>query len=405
MQLDDSLSAVGETALLSVDETKPSEEGGPNARVGFSYQDEVTIGLVLEMLANPTVVKLHCESHDDVVRVSIETDPDGADPVTIAEYIQIKGGETDTLYSTANLCSRESAGKGKDKIKKPGTSLFETSLLRDRYLETSRFRMVTNLGVKSELEVLALPRGGVGREPGSERLAALKKDIAERLPGVASVKKNGADYWCDHCQWDVRSSQTSVRDANLRALLDLARQVNWTILYEQAELLLSELRTWVKAAGEARWEPDRDKKIILRTQVEEWWATRRQELVEGASEPGGGKLTGKLEDIGAEDTQIRMARELRRRYGAEIRTPRYMEDEQINRLQTLVSSALITLRSAYLAGEIDPTGQEFHSLCLKHLDALNAAEAAQGIDVGGFLKGCMYDITDRCLHRFSRPPR
>ena len=403
MKGDDSLDELVETPMLpSVDEAKPSEEGGPNARIGFSYQDEITVGLVLDMLANPMVLKLHCESHDDVVRVSQEAEPD-AEPVTVAEYIQIKGGEEEQLYTVAKLCGRDASGKGKDRAGKPGTSLFETSLLRDRHREVSRFRIITNLGVKNELEVLTFARSGVGREPGAERLTALKKDILARRPDATSLKKNGVDYWCDHCLWEVRSSQKSARDANLRAILELARQVGWTILYEQAEVLLSELRAWVKTASEARWEPDRDKKIIHRAAVVDWWNARRQELVDGASERGGGKLTDKLEDIGAEDTQIEMARDLRRRYGAEVRTPRYMEDEQIDRLQTLVSSEMATLRSAFLAGEIDPSGQGFHSLCLKRLDDLKTTETAKGLDVGAFLKGCMYDITDRCLHRFSRP--
>ena len=50
------------------------------------------------------------------------------------------------------------------------------------------------------------------------------------------------------------------------------------------EALLTELLSWVKAAGEARWEPDRAKKIILREDLVAWWERRRQELVDGASE-------------------------------------------------------------------------------------------------------------------------
>ncbi len=99
-----------------------------------------------------------------------------------------------------------------------------------------------------------------------------------------------------------------------------------------------------------------------------WWERRRQELVDGASEAAGGKLKTKLEDIGAEDTQIAMAVDLRLRYGAEVRTPRYMEDSQIERLQVLVRSKMATLRSSYVAGEIDPNGQGFHALCLKEMD-------------------------------------
>lgn len=381
----------------SVDDAKPSEDGGPTARIGFSYQDDVTVGLALDMLANPAIIKIHCETHDDVVVVSVEDGPAGGEVITIAEYVQIKGGGAESLYSVANLCSREAS--------KPGTSLFETSIGRDKHRETSRFRLITNRAVKSELEVLTYPLGAPGREGDGDRLKALIADITTRIPRAGSPKGNGADYWCANCRWDVLAEQKNVRDANLRSILKLAQKLGWKIVYEQAEALLTELLSWVKAAGEARWEPDRAKKIILREDLVAWWERRRQELVDGASEAAGGKLKTKLEDIGAEDTQIAMAVDLRLRYGAEVRTPRYMEDSQIERLQVLVRSKMATLRSTYVAGEIDPNGQGFHALCLKEMDQAGIAEAVAGADTTGFLKGCMYDITDRCLHRFSRPAR
>ena len=67
---------------------------------------------------------------------------------------------------------------------------------------------------------------------------------------------------------------------------------------------------------------------------------------------------------------------------------------------------MATLRSSYVAAEIDPSGQAFHILCLKEMDEAGATETAAGADTTGFMKGWdVYDITDRCLHRFSRPVR
>jgi hypothetical protein len=381
----------------SVDQAKPSEEGGPTARKGFSYQDHVTVGLVLDMLAEPSITKIHCESHDDVLVVSIEDDPAGGRALTVAEYVQIKDVAAQSLYSIANLCAREAS--------KPGTSLFETSIGRDRHCEMSRFRLITKRAVKSELEVLTFPLGAPGREADGPRLQALIQEIATRVPGVVSRKRNGVEYWCANCRWDVRAELQNVRHANLHAILQLANDLGWKIVLEHAENLLTELLSWVKDAGEARWEPDRAKKIILRREVLAWWERRRRELVEGAYEAAGGKLRSKLQEIGAQDDQIAMAVDLRLRYGAEVRTPRYMEDSQIDRLQLLVRSRMASLRGSYVAGEIDPTEQAFHNLCLKEMDEAGAAETAAGPDPTGFLKGCMYDITDRCLLRFNRPGR
>ncbi len=397
MGSDDADLAEAAAELPSVDDVKPAEEGGPTARIGFSYQDEVAVGLALEMLANPNVTKIHCETHDDMIVVSIEENPEGGKSLVVAEYVQIKGGGAETLYSAANLCSRVD--------KKPGTSLFETSLGRDRHKEMSRFRLITNRPVKSELEILTYPLGAPGREVDGERFKSLVSDIAGRMSGVVSAKGNAGEYWCRNCLWEVRAERHNVRDANLRRILKLAQDDGWKIVYEQAEELLTELLGWMKAAGEARWEPDRARKIILRRELTAWWSRRRQELIDGASDTAGGKLSGKLRDIEAEDNQIAMAVDLRRRYSAAVRTSRYMEDDQIERLQLLVQSKMASLRGAYVAGEIDPSGQGFHALCLKALDEVSQVETVEGTDAAGFLKGCMYDITDRCLHRFARPRR
>ncbi|CAD5271562.1 conserved hypothetical protein [Bosea sp. 62] len=397
MRSDDAGLAESAAEFPSVDDVKPAEEGGPTARIGFSYQDEVAVGLVLEMLAKPSITKIHCETHDDMIVVSIEDNPEDGTPLFIAEYVQIKGGGAETLYSVANLCSRED--------KKPGSSLYETSLGRDRHREASRFRLITNRPVKSELEILTYPLGAPGREVDGERFRALLDDIGGRMPGVTSAKGNAGKYWCSNCLWEVRAEVHNVRDANLRSILQLAHNDGWKIVYEQAEELLTELLARMKAAGEARWEPDRAKKIILRRELVAWWNRRRQELIEGVSNTAGGKLSTKLSDIGSEDSQIAMAVDLRRRYGAAVRTSRYMEDGQLERLQLLVQSKMATLRSAYVAGEIDPSGQAFHALCLKEIDQIAQNEIVDGTDAAGFLKGCMYDIADRCLHRFSRPIR
>ena len=83
----------------SIDDFIPNEQGGPNARTGFSYQDEVAVGLLLEMLTDPSLIKVHCETHDDLVAKRTSSTGD------LAEYVQVKASETDKLWSVADLCS------------------------------------------------------------------------------------------------------------------------------------------------------------------------------------------------------------------------------------------------------------------------------------------------------------
>jgi hypothetical protein len=65
----------------------------------------------------------------------------------------------------------------------------------------------------------------------------------------------------------------------------------------------------------------------------------------------------------------------------------------------------MSLRARFVADQIDLDGVGFHSLCLERMDAVNAERDVGTEDRSAFLKGCMYDIADRCLLRFARPGR
>jgi hypothetical protein len=175
------------------------------------------------------------------------------------------------------------------------------------------------------------------------------------------------------------------------------------LLVEPAQILLDELRAMAKAAGDAKWEPDPQKKIITRDFLRGWWEARTSELMRGAAEISGGKLGAKMKEAGLPDELIRLAAEMRRSYAAEARTPRYMEPEEAERLQQRVKSEVMSLRARLVAGTVNLDGPNFHALCLDRMDALIAQYGTTVDDRSAFLKGCMYDIADRCLLRFARP--
>lgn len=92
----------------SIDDARPVEEGGPIARTGFSYQDEIAVSFLLDMLECPDIEKIHCETHDDILVVRTNV---GA-PERIAEFVQVKAGEPDQLWSVAILCQRKKGKAG-----------------------------------------------------------------------------------------------------------------------------------------------------------------------------------------------------------------------------------------------------------------------------------------------------
>ncbi|RKE35652.1 uncharacterized protein DUF4297 [Paraburkholderia sp. BL23I1N1] len=274
-----------DTNWSSVDDACPAEEGGPIARTGFSYQDEVAVGFLIDMLCDPSLVKIHCESHDDILLLR------SGEAGRIAEFVQVKGGEADKLWSVADLCYRKSGAVG--------SSIFEVSLSRDQHRELSRFRIVTHRPAVTALDVLTFPLDAPGRESNGAKFLELFTGIDGYCPAFQSAKGNDAKYWIENCLWDVRADKSNIERANLLALIKLSAQQKLDLLQEHVELLLGELRVWVKRAGEARWYPSRDDKIITRDAISTWWKERTTEIRRGAALQGGGKLADKLREIGA----------------------------------------------------------------------------------------------------------
>lgn len=374
----------------SVDDAKPGEEGGPTARKGFNYQDEIAVSFLIDMLETPTILKVHCETHDDILLVRLADDS-----TRVAEFVQVKGTEQDKLWSVADLCKRKGSA--------PGTSVCEKSIGRDQHDERARFRIVTLRPVTSELEILTFPCGTKGREPGCERFKELQADLDKRFPNLKSPKGNGLAYWLENSFWDQRDSESAVHNDCLLRLLQLSVHEHTPLLPEQAELILIDLRRFAKAAGDAKWDSDPSKKIILRSHLRTWWESRVKELIDGAIAVSGGKLAAKMTEAGLPADLVSLAVDLRRAYAAISRTSRYLETDDGTRLQHSVKSEVMSLRARLVAGQLDLDGANFHSLCLERMDALNAARGPTAPDQSAFLKGCMYDITDRCMLRFVRP--
>lgn len=378
-----------EEAWPSIDDATPSEEGGPIARKGFNYQDEIAVGFVLEMLATPQLVKIHFETHDDLVLVWAV----GA-PALIAEFVQVKGAEADKLWSVADLCLR--------KKQAVGSSIFEKSLDRDQHDETARFRIVTLRPVVSDLTPLTYERGLGARSLSCKEMIALRSDLAGRMPGVLSKKGHGIDYWLDNCLWDERHDELAVKRQNKLRLFELMQAAGRPPLSEHLDLLLDELRKLVKSAGDAKWKPDKATKILTREAFLLLWDAYLAKLEDGATQPSGGKLAEKMNDASLPETVVAMALDMRLDYARYVRTSRYMQPDEARQLQGRVKSEVQTLSAKRAAGMLDLDGPAFHALCIDRMDAINTSLPLDQGDRSAFLKGCMYDIADRCLLRFDR---
>jgi hypothetical protein len=369
----------------SVHDAKPTEEGGPTARAGFNYQDEIAVSLLLEMLEREDIECIYCETHDDAVVVYSDSK---------VECVQVKSNTSSPLWTLAALTHRAGG--------KAGASIFEKSLSRDSFSESASFRVITLRDVAEDLQFLTFPIGKPGREQGHKNVVDLSASLEKRCPKAVSPKGNGPTYWVNNCLWDVRESQASIADKNLIAIHQLSKKLGSPTFLEPLSALLDELRKKVKDAGAAKWEPDRELKVFYRTPTMEWLKQSLSQIDSSTQGASGGKLQEKMSAAGLPQDLIRLAADMRRRYSEEVRSPRYMEADNVELLQRQVRSAVLSLQSKREADDFgDIADAKFHAICVS-----SASQVGQRIDgKEEFLLGCMYDISDRCLLRFTKDKR
>ena len=184
---------------------------------------------ILDMLEDPSILKVHCETHDDVIMVS-----QSSSTQVVAEYVQVKGSEEDKYWSVADLCVKV---KGK-----AGSSIYETSLERDKHCEQSRFRIVTLRPVNQDLKILTYDREASNRNGDSPKTTQLITAIEEKCKDAKSEKGNGAAFWVRNCLWEERQSEEQNRERNLLRVIKITSKEGRTLLPEQAETVLQELR-------------------------------------------------------------------------------------------------------------------------------------------------------------------
>ncbi|HAL72734.1 MAG TPA: hypothetical protein DCP71_13290 [Verrucomicrobiales bacterium] len=371
--------------LPSFRERKPTEEGGPIARAGFAYQDHVAAHFCLSLLNDPMLIEVWCETYDDIVLIRL------IEGTETMEFIQVKADVLDQLWTLAKLCARESG--------KEGTSIFERSLTRAAYKEKASFRMVTLRPIGKELSVLSLNRCHEDRINSIE-IQSLTKDLEQRFQQAQSPAGHGACYWVDNVEWES-FGQREIADSNK---LTLKRHLESLGIYAPSDTLTSVYETLIariKGMSELR-NADHDKKVMTRAML--------IELLRKAEDPfpdhlPSAKLEAKLAAARCDPVCISQAQDLRRAYRKTLLTRPFLNlGEENDKTEVAILGNLHRLLSAYDSGRSkDSSDREFHATCVESVEALSV-----NLHVGRDqltthdAVGCMYEITSRCRHRFTK---
>ena len=377
----------------SIFDLEPLEHGGEDARQGFGLQDHVAAGLCVDMMLDASIKEVWCETHDDI---TLLFEPDSSKELHV-EFIQVKAHEFDQLWSVAKITARESQGNGKA----PGKCIVEKSLANDRCKEPCCFRMVTARPVMDELEVLNLLRGSEARTKAAKQLAEVAKALMGKLKGLRSPNRNDAAFWARETYWQIAHDAAAEKCRNLERLHKVVDSNGHLIAPDQLEELYMRLVRKVWDAGTARYRKVPEEKKLKRADLLAWLKERLDQMLHPAQVPGK-RLEEKMARALLPTDVVQTALEHRSFYLLEIRRPKYLDVGDRPLLEGEISACLLALRSKLDAGELTDSGTQFHSRCLQQVDAIPSTIGCSKKIPKSFLYGCMYNITDRCLHRFTR---
>lgn len=389
---------ISDSSLPSIhDNIPPLEEGGVIARDGFDFQDHVAVMLCLDMFTNSSLQEVRCENQDDITLLW------QLDSQEETEFVQVKGNKLPHLWSVAELCKQEKNAKADGaKSVKAGSSILEKSLSNDRFKERSRFRIVTRLDVNDELAILKFPTGSPVRCGLDSRLTKLYADLRNRLTGFRSIKGNDFQYWAENTLWQVEHSTEAVIHKNKNLLASIIEQIGEALTLNQVEKAYTEMLRIVRNAALADWRVNGNAKRIRR----DVFVTDLKQIIQGIRNnpvvPIGKAMEEKMVIAKIQKEYIMKAHEIREYYRREMLSSKYSSESLYKDVEIEIYAILQELLSKLDAGKISGSGVDFHNLCLEKLSALRDKLDVEHKVALAFFQGCMYYITGRCSHRFSR---
>jgi hypothetical protein len=233
-----------------------SNAGGVAARRGFKYQDHVAARFVLEMLGNPSITKIECETTDDITIFSY------SGSIETVEYLQVKTTEGDKKWSLTEICAREN--------KRAGSSLVEKSLSCDVIPNvTSRFRIISSRDVYDNLAPLKIDS--------TRRTSGLTDDLTKSKGSLSklnftSKNGNGVSYWVQNLTWEVSGSMEAVKSQNTSKALHLASLNGSSLTHSHIQEIYTDLLNMVATAAEACRITAYESKKLTRDQLASWWS-------------------------------------------------------------------------------------------------------------------------------------
>jgi Cap4 dsDNA endonuclease len=356
----------------------PLEHGGPIARAGFLYQDHIAAKYCIEMLLDPALEQVWCETLDDITLIRRPNE------IPVVEFVQVKAADLSQMWTIALICD------GNDQ------SLIARSLAHHRCAEPCSFRIVTRTGVHSDLKVLTFDATASERCIGNPSTCTLHRNVSVRLDGIHSPAGWSISNWLAHTCWDVAESEEAVQHANLLRLERWLEDIGDPLFSDQRSELYNLILTRLMQIS-ALPAQKLDQRKLKRTEFRAWVLVVVQRIRGQMPTKAGANLIHKMELAGIPKSTIDNALDLRIACRRRMLSPKYQQEEDYSSAELELTAVLNQLVARLDSGFNQQNGLTFHAACL---DAVLAVGSRYGNVELNFLQGCMYSMTDRCRHRY-----
>ncbi|MCD0166388.1 DUF4297 domain-containing protein [Deinococcus sp. 12RED42] len=378
---------------------QPLERGGVRARRGFYYQDHVAAQYCLQMLSDPDLLEVWCEGLDDVTLVwrlgSLE----------LFEFVQVKKLDLKQFWSTALLIRPDGKIKRDEAEDEEGQaggdqalSLLQKSLANDRGDEPCCFRLVTSVKPNKLLRLLMSPRGHAVRR--GARFIQLRAELLAALPGFTSENGNDVGFWTDSTVWEVHDSYDTLQYKNLHTLRAFGDQTGHHLQEDQWVEVYKKILQLVQDAAMQHDDYALDSQRLSKSTFTSWL----QQAIAATARPGQGgvkMLERKLTSAHLHD-RLDHAIDQRIAYRRRAVDSGYFNLASREDVEAAARHVLGRLVASLDAGVLEP-GPAFYEECLTALDNLAREFPGHSFVWPSFLEGYMYDLAQRCVHRFGRP--
>ena len=247
-----------------------SEASARLSRGGYNYQDLSAVSCCLEMLNSSVILKLACETQDDIVITYLDQFNG-----TYDEFIQVKSDRLKQQWSVAQFCVQDRQIKDGTKNKsnanpfRKNTSIFEKNALRDKQQYKSKFRIITRADVAG-LRVLT---SGFD-ERSVEEIATLTTELEKALDGNSDLSPTDIAYWVKNAVWEVRGSASQVLNLIHRQLVEYieiheGRLLGVSAIEELLQQLVDQTRSMAVGEGTCGIDSNAVTKIELATWLKE----------------------------------------------------------------------------------------------------------------------------------------